>query len=85
MDAKQKKNIKISNYRTGEIKYKTYCINEQIHGTKSIYYQNGNLRSVVEYENNLKNGSGISYSESGMIKREANYINGRLDGIETIY
>jgi antitoxin component YwqK of YwqJK toxin-antitoxin module len=49
------------------------------------YYANGNLKSVITYENNFPNGYVIMYHENGKIKEEGNWKNRRWIGAYKFY
>jgi hypothetical protein len=44
------------------------------------YYDNGNLKLEVAFDNGKKNGKFRSYYENGQLKLEEHYINDKIDG-----
>jgi TonB family protein len=49
------------------------------------YYDNGNIKSVVQLKNNVLDGEARFYWENGRIKEDLNYVNGRVDGLVRRY
>ncbi len=49
------------------------------------YYDNGNLKSVVNYADSVREGEARFYFENGNIKEQMNYVNGRVDGLVKVY
>ena len=49
------------------------------------YYNNGNIESIVNYNNGVRDGEAKFYWKDGKIKRELSYFNGRVDGLVSNY
>ena len=49
------------------------------------YYSNGNIKSIVNYNNGVRDGDAKFYWEDGKLKRELSYFNGRVDGLVSEY
>ncbi len=49
------------------------------------YYNNGNIKSIVHYNNGVRDGEAISYRKNGKIKQELSYFNGRVEGLVSNY
>jgi TonB family protein len=49
------------------------------------YYNNGNIKSIVHYNNGVRDGEAKFYWKDGKIKRELSYFNGRVDGLVSYY
>jgi len=49
------------------------------------YYNNGNIKSIVHYNNGVRDGEAISYRKDGKIKQELSYFNGRVEGLVNNY
>lgn len=49
------------------------------------YYNNGNIKSVIFYNNNVRDGEARLYWENGNIKQEVGYFNGRVNGLVRNY
>ena len=48
--------------------------------TVKTYYPNGNLESLIVYENNIRQGNADFYWENGNLKEKRNYTNDKVDG-----
>lgn len=49
------------------------------------FYDNGNLKSVVHLNKNVRDGEAIFYWQNGNIKQDLNYFNGRVHGLVRNY
>ena len=49
------------------------------------YYNNGNIKSIIYYNNGVRDGEAISYRKDGKIKQELSYFNGRVEGLVSNY
>jgi len=49
------------------------------------YYNNGNIMSIIHYNNGVRDGEAISYLKDGTIKQELTYFNGRVEGLVSNY
>lgn len=49
-------------------------------GPQEVYYENGCLKSVKMFSNNVANGSAFELYEDGSVKTESTYKNGELKG-----
>jgi len=49
------------------------------------YYNNGNIQSIIHYNNGVRDGEAISYRKDGKIKQELTYFNGRVEGLVSNY
>lgn len=49
------------------------------------YYDNGNLKSVINYADSVREGEARFYYDNGNIKQQMNYVNGRVDGLVKDY
>ena len=49
------------------------------------FYDNGNLKSEIFYQDSLKNGLAKEFYENGVLKREVLYKNDRKEGLEKEY
>jgi antitoxin component YwqK of YwqJK toxin-antitoxin module len=59
--------------------------NGLLHGTRIIYYLNGNRQNVEEWKDNLRVGTSVTYYENGNIESKTNWIDGKIDGVMTRY
>lgn len=59
--------------------------NGYLDGYSYVYYGNGNLRSIVNYNKGYQNGNFIEFYENGSIKISGNYKNGKKVGIWKYY
>jgi TonB family protein len=50
-------------------------------GLVKSYYDNGKLKSEINFSNNVREGEAKLYYENGNIKEERNYSNGKVDGL----
>lgn len=60
-------------YKNGRKKIEMIVNNGKLNGTKTKWYENGNLLSVENYIDNIKNGQFLKYSENGELIYEENY------------
>jgi len=49
------------------------------------YHNNGNIKSIVHYNNGVRDGEAKFYRIDGKIKQELSYFNGRVDGLVSNY
>lgn len=49
------------------------------------YYSNGNIESIVHYNDGVRDGDAKFYWSEGKIKRELSYFNGRVEGLVSEY
>ncbi len=54
-------------------------------GLVKARYENGKVKSEINYSNNVKEGSAKFYYPNGNLKEELNYINGAVDGVVKEY
>ncbi len=62
----------------------TICAFPQVDSTV-LYYDNGNIKSDINYKHGVRDGDAIFYTEDGNKKEELTYVNGRVDGLVRIY
>lgn len=58
----------------------TTYVNGKKQGLFKAYYQNGSLRQICSYRNDIKEGREIRYWPNGVKKMNANFNNGVLEG-----
>ena len=49
------------------------------------YYNNGSIKSIVHYNNGVRDGEAKFFGQNGKIKQELSYFNGRVDGLVSNY
>jgi TonB family protein len=49
------------------------------------YYDNNNVKSIIRFKNDVRDGNAQFYWENGNIKEDVNYVNGRVEGLVRIY
>jgi TonB family protein len=54
-------------------------------GSVKTFYDNGKLKSEINYSNNIRDGEAKFYYENGDIKVEENYVNGKIEGLVKKY
>jgi TonB family protein len=54
-------------------------------GLIKSYYDNGKLKSEINFSNNVREGDAKFYYENGNIKEERNYNNGKVEGLVKKY
>ncbi len=54
-------------------------------GLVKSYYDNGKLKSEINFSNNVREGDAKFYYEDGNIKEERNYVNGKIEGLVKKY
>ncbi len=67
--------VVIEYYPNKKIKLKQECIlynkKKTLHGSTTAFYENGNIKEVLEYKNGMLNGIQRYYDENGnLIKKE---------------
>ena len=50
--------------------------NNKIHGTKKIYYENGNVMAEITLENGIPNGFEKWYDKRGNLQAKIKWVNG---------
>jgi antitoxin component YwqK of YwqJK toxin-antitoxin module len=58
---------------------------EKRNGTFKFYYLNGNISSIIEYENGNRHGVAKKYFITGKLSKSINYTMGKLSGSWTYY
>lgn len=59
--------------------------NNKLHGTRIVYFENGNMAQEIQYIHGLKQGKDIHYNEKGIILKEFIYVNDILEGPVKFY
>ncbi|MHB8578356.1 MAG: TonB family protein [Ignavibacteriaceae bacterium] len=54
-------------------------------GLVKAYYENGKVKSEINYSNNVREGSAKFFYSNGNLKEDLNYINGAVDGVVKEY
>jgi len=54
-------------------------------GVIKTYYDNGKVKSEINYSNNVREGAAKFYYQNGNLKEELNYVNGAVDGVVKEY
>ena len=54
-------------------------------GLVKSYYDNGKLKSEINFSHNIREGDSKFYYENGNIKEERNYVNGKVEGLVKKY
>jgi antitoxin component YwqK of YwqJK toxin-antitoxin module len=67
-------------YPDGIPKAEISLVNGQRHGVSKIYYENGHVRDIQSYKNNLMHGKWESFNKEGVRIAEAHYRMGKKDG-----
>lgn len=49
------------------------------------YYDNNNIKSIIHYNNNVRDGDAKFYWENGKLREQLTYINGRVGGLVRRY
>ena len=49
------------------------------------YYNNNNVKSIIRFKNDVRDGNAQFYWENGNIKEDVNYVNGRVEGLVRRY
>jgi len=71
--------------KSGALKTEITVKNKKKNGPAKEYYPSGNLRSLVNYVDNVTIGETIWYFENGQPYRVTPYVNGKMEGIRKIY
>ena len=61
------------------------CLESEMDGVKKdgeekAYYDNGNLKSIFEYQNDVIHGKSKNWYDNGELEMEGNFKNGKKDG-----
>ena len=51
---------------------------EKLHGKLKGWYESGEIRKIIDYENGKLNGQFLTYWRNGQLKRQDIYVSGRL-------
>ncbi len=54
-------------------------------GLVKTYYENGYVKSEINYSDNIRVGEAKFYYDNGKLKEELNYVNGKVDGVVKQY
>ena len=49
------------------------------------YYENNNIKSIIYFKNDVRDGNARFYWMNGKIKEDLNYVNGRVEGLVRRY
>lgn len=71
-------------YKDNLLMTETYR-NNQLHGTKTIYFPDGKVTEIEHYSNGRKEGKKQVYSLKGQLLQEYEFKNGKLNGPSTVY
>ena len=73
-------------YKSGNIFRKLTCIEGEIEGKFSEFYETGELKTTGRYKNNLREGAWKTYTKKGTIKEKGKYTKGKKVGVwKTFY
>lgn len=61
-------------YSEGNVWSETPMRNGMVHGAKKVYYMNGDILRVVEYQNDTENGIITDYTPDGIVR--GRFVNG---------
>lgn len=81
-------NYDLDTYSIGKVDFpnkllKTYYMYNKkgvLNGDSIKYYEEGNIKSIIPFKNNIVDGLTISYYENGNIKEEVHYKNDKMNG-----
>ncbi|MCF7730654.1 MAG: toxin-antitoxin system YwqK family antitoxin [Akkermansiaceae bacterium] len=66
---------------TVEVQIERHVARLQPHGTETLFYEDGQKRSVENYERGKRHGWFVFWNRNGKKQREEHYKNGALDGL----
>jgi hypothetical protein len=72
-------------YKEGNLVSEEPFVNGKIHGEAKHYYQDGKLRTTIEYKDARRNGIMVSYYETGDKHGDISYLNGKIHGTRHNY
>ncbi|MDR1339042.1 MAG: hypothetical protein LBK58_03180 [Prevotellaceae bacterium] len=72
-------------YKEGVLISEEPFVNNKMHGTAKHYYQNGNLRTSIEYKEAKRNGIMLYYYDTGEKHSDVPYLNGKVSGTRHNY
>jgi len=67
------------------IEFETNYVDGEIDGELIEYYSNGEVYSIMNYENGVQNGKEIRYARNGQKSFEVNVVDGSADGVYNTY
>lgn len=67
-------------YENGNPYFEATIINDQIQGTYTIWYENGQLAEILIFKDNLEDGPAVFYYPNGQIAMQGYYENGEMVG-----
>lgn len=71
------------NYVDGSIAILMNVINGNAQGAAKVWYRNGQLYEIVNFNHGLRHGLNSEYYDDGTKKMERNYVNGMVEGFIT--
>jgi hypothetical protein len=72
-------------YKEGVLVSEEPFVNGKIHGEAKHYYQNGKLRTIIEYKDARRNGNLVYYYDTGEKHSDVPYVNGKIHGTRHNY
>jgi len=72
-------------YEDGNILKEGPLVNNQRNGKWKIYYRDGQIRNIVNYDNGVLNDTIIGYNENGTVKFRGIFKEGQKSGTWLIY
>lgn len=70
-----------SNHKNHLISYSLDVNDTQFDGKRTFYYENGNVKNIITYRNNLKDGVYLEYYENAKIYIKGEYCDDRKIGL----
>lgn len=71
--------------RSGRLWMQTHCLNDQPHGKRIIWHDNGQISMECNYHHGQLHGNYKSWREDGSVKWDVDYFNGYYHGREVHY
>jgi len=69
----------------GSIQVKAFLKENNFDSTFTEFYENGAIKSIYRFSNNLKNGPYESYTDKGIVIQRGHYRNNNLHGVISSY
>jgi hypothetical protein len=84
-DSEDSLNFVRQTYKEGVVVAEEIFVNGKIDGLAKHYFQDGTLRSTIEYKEAKRHGMMVSYYETGEKHGDIPYVNGKINGTRHNY
>lgn len=85
MEIEMKKGMRngkfIKRYFNNSLEITAFYKNDKLEGVETMFYQDGQIMSQINYVNGVKNGAAISWFSNGVISAQGSFVNDLWDGL----